>query len=672
MKIISVLLIVLKIISSVAFCIDNSADDIAFAVKKKLDIPEYYLNFNSGKEQTANEITYNLSWSGENSQGGGSVSVIADEMGRIIYYNRYEYGNFEGDYKFSTLDYNGAVEIAYDNIKRICPEFAYNIIPIERENYFVRNSDSYQINFIRIENEVPYYDNYIIASVNAKDKILSEFAVRWYDIPHFPKPQGIITKERAKKLFQETGGISEGYYNNNVGKALMLYSRNKPENEYINAFTGEITKTNLTWGRYFLGQTTFVEPADNKLDMQIAPMDTSKAVVFIDNILRRLKIGGAYDLNNAVLFSDSNKSYYSFELAFGEDEFITIEADASTNEISRFYRSGVSENGYVINEQTALKKALDFANIASYEIIDKCADGVIKKVSSENGGYNYRISFARLVEGIPYFDNGITIVVSANDGEILSFKTDWDDEQIFNLPKVTKPDAYDKLFDHFEYNLCYVTVTKSKIKTPNNVRDIDIRLVYDFAPGTPLYISAETGNFCLGDSTNFIKKDCEVYGDIDGHPSYNSIKTLLCAGFLKSAELYYPDENILQAEYLNRLYYAIKNEDLGYNALYAQLSNQGILTEDEITPTEAITLENAIKYAVKLLGFTEVAELSETFKTNFIDESMIKPGLIGYAAIAQGLGIIKGNVFLPKRFVTKALAAEIIYNILMPKEELSI
>ncbi|NLM50551.1 MAG: S-layer homology domain-containing protein, partial [Clostridiaceae bacterium] len=61
------------------------------------------------------------------------------------------------------------------------------------------------------------------------------------------------------------------------------------------------------------------------------------------------------------------------------------------------------------------------------------------------------------------------------------------------------------------------------------------------------------------------------------------------------------------------------------------------------------------------------ASLEGIFKTGFMDEAEIAPELVGYVAIAKGFKIINGDEngnFLPKKALTRAEAAIIIYNYL--------
>ncbi|NLB81704.1 MAG: S-layer homology domain-containing protein [Clostridiaceae bacterium] len=669
MKIISVMLIILNIFPIMSFSAENSMQGIVSTVKKKLDIPEYYTEFHSDIKQSATETLYNMSWRGENSKGGGYVGVTADELGRIIYYNNYEYGSFEGDYKLAAFDYGQAEQIAYEQLKKICPEFAYSVRPKSRENYLVRNSDFYQIHFVRFENDVPYYDNYIIATVNARDNILSEFAVRWYDIINFPKPQGIITSEQAKSMLKKRIGISLECITDTTGKASLLYSVNKQKAEYINAFTGEINNTNLTWGKYFTGNTIFQTRAENRVAAGDLPPDLLSVTEVINGIRAKIKIISGYTLKTHTTLTDlQDNYYYKIQFANTQDSIINVEINAKTQEITRFSLGEDYGEDYGIHEQEALDKAFEFARDLAPEKIKICDMGEINKVQAENGGYNYRIMFTRYDTGIKYTDNGIVIIISAQSGRVLSFQTIWDNTLPDVRPDITEEEAFQALFSKGEYSVRYITISKSKIKIPKNVNDIDVRLVYDFLPEVPQNVNAHTGEVCYRNFVPFLKDTSEVFLDIEQHPSKKAIKTLLSADFFDYDKYFYPDNDITQAQYFNWLYKAIKNYVLYGDELYKELYQQSVLEIQEREGDATITFENAIKYAVRLLGFTKAAELKDTYKTNFIDEGAINPELIGYAAIAQGLGIVGGNAFVPKRTVTNSLAAEIIYNILIPRK----
>jgi len=74
--------------------------------------------------------------------------------------------------------------------------------------------------------------------------------------------------------------------------------------------------------------------------------------------------------------------------------------------------------------------------------------------------------------------------------------------------------------------------------------------------------------------------------------------------------------------------------------------------------------EDAARLFVSCLGYDEPAALSDTYKVDFADWEQIDQNLLGYIAIAEGLGVVRGKEFRPKELLTRAAAAEMIYNYL--------
>ncbi len=61
----------------------------------------------------------------------------------------------------------------------------------------------------------------------------------------------------------------------------------------------------------------------------------------------------------------------------------------------------------------------------------------------------------------------------------------------------------------------------------------------------------------------------------------------------------------------------------------------------EKNPEAAVTREDAVKFVIRSLGFQETtADIKGIFVTGFKDQGSIGPELVGYVAIAKGLGIV--------------------------------
>ena len=511
-RLIAMIIFLIFIISTIpAFAgTDKLLENAIEEAKAKIDIPENYTKFNSNIEVNRSSQLFYLNWTGENttSQNGGNISVKVDEKGRIIYYSHYEYGDFDGDYKLSAIDYNAAENIAKQYISKICPELSNNVKTLPAKNYIARNSGSYNIIFYRYENGVPYYNNYIVVAIGANNSTLMELQARWDDFERFPIPNNALSVNIAEKMFKEKIGVKLGYtryYNDPTGETVILqYSTNLNGNNYISAYTGEVI--------------------DAKLPLE-----------------------------------------------------------------SRFL---VNMNSYSVPE----------------DIVPLVAP--------------------------------VTTVVSATS-------------------------AYNEIIDRVGFELQYIAKAKKNVVNPESAREIDIMLVYSFKPNKPLFVNAETGKLTNAYGKPYVDDIDIAFSDIENHPSQKHINTLALCGVIKMEEMFRPEEKILQKDYLGLALIAMDKYNVSDNYdIYEKLLAENIITIYEKNEVAQITNEQAIKYLVRLLGYTDIAELGDTYKTYFVDEGMIDDKLIGYAAIAKGLKIIRGNAFSPKQILNRATAAEIFYNLL--------
>jgi len=96
------------------------------------------------------------------------------------------------------------------------------------------------------------------------------------------------------------------------------------------------------------------------------------------------------------------------------------------------------------------------------------------------------------------------------------------------------------------------------------------------------------------------------------------------------------------------------------------LINQGIVKEDEKAPDAIVTKEEAVKYIIRALNFSKVANIKDIYTVPFKDGDMIDPELKGHVAIAYGLKIVSGSngYFNPSANITREQAAILVFNFL--------
>ena len=100
------------------------------------------------------------------------------------------------------------------------------------------------------------------------------------------------------------------------------------------------------------------------------------------------------------------------------------------------------------------------------------------------------------------------------------------------------------------------------------------------------------------------------------------------------------------------------------DSIYEECVRERVLTKDERDDSAAVTREQAFVYMIRLAGYDSVASLSDIYKVSYADGDKLSDGLIGYAAILSGMGIIEGDGgnIRPKDSITRAEAAVMLYR----------
>ena len=105
----------------------------------------------------------------------------------------------------------------------------------------------------------------------------------------------------------------------------------------------------------------------------------------------------------------------------------------------------------------------------------------------------------------------------------------------------------------------------------------------------------------------------------------------------------------------------------GWDWLYDYAYRQGLLTQAERAEDEAVTRAGMVKMLLNSLGYGDVARLPGIFRCDFTDAASIPEADLGYAALAQALGIVSGDGvgnYAPTRTSTRAEAAVLVWNYL--------
>lgn len=655
------ILILLNSLSVICYAADESFVIKAVeAVENKINIPENYTEFNSKLTVEPNGQFAYFTWYGEDDETnpGGQINVTVDDKLRIISFSQYLYGEFKGDYKLSEYSSDEAKAEVEVFLAKACPEFYLHTKLVEQEYSVHRNFEPYTFKFIRYENELPCYDNYIEATVDAGNGMVSSFEVNWVDYDKIYPSKTTLSPEEGSVLMFDNIGMVKEYAKKPDGNMYIRYADLSDGVNYINAYTGNMVNTNhvSTAGNYKNAITS-----QKNFDFWYAgnEFDIEYAISVVENN-QYIPLGAYYTLTGIQYLADNYSSYLYMVYEDTSGNVKTYIVDVTYGDV-RYYDC-YQQNIGSVNHNYSLKHCEYIAEnfVMNYvkSFGTNCKLLNYNNARNYNGEDIYYFNYSRFVNNISYDNNGVIVGVSRSTGEVVSVRSGWDDVISYSYSdSVSRGQAFEKYINTVGFELQYVTAVSM---TQQN----ELRAVYAPNPLQEVYIDALTGE-AIDKNGNSVNAGKPVYKDIYTDLSREQILTLYACNILDEGEWFYPNEDVLLCDYLLWMCRAIDCVD--YNGIYDvadKLVNSGLVTYEELMLNKPVNTETGIKYIVTYLGYGDIAKLSDTFKTGFVDEVNISPEMVGYAAIAKGLKIFQGNAFMPKEYIKRNVAAQILYNLI--------
>lgn len=315
-----------------------------------------------------------------------------------------------------------------------------------------------------------------------------------------------------------------------------------------------------------------------------------------------------------------------------------------------------------------------FAQCALYERADR--DLWVQK------GEQTRFTFAQQVNGYFYAGNQLTVSIDPSDGSVSGFSRSFDEALTFAdaqglISMETAQAAYAALYDAV---LCYVAVPqKVDLATPD-IRPLLERmgrryyytLVLAYGPesnqeGYVSGIDAKTGQPVMAPSA---AESGITYSDLEGHWVQTAAEALAEYGVGWTGGVMEPGKALTQLDLVALLVSVQRGatETAEADALYRAAYQMGLLTKGEREDGKIMTRLDILRLLLDGTGYGKAAKLPGIYQcSGFADGESIPPADLGYAAIAQALGIVSGDGngnFAPLREATRAEAVGMLYNLM--------
>lgn len=291
-----------------------------------------------------------------------------------------------------------------------------------------------------------------------------------------------------------------------------------------------------------------------------------------------------------------------------------------------------------------------FALTACYDTTDRVSMGY------------YRFTFAQQENGYFFPENSMSVSVDVTSGAICGASRSFDAQVVFDSPEgiVDGQAALDAWFGTYTTTLGYVAV-------PQDGDTVALVLAYYLErEKDPDGLDAKTGQSVY----SRVEEPSLTYDDIQGSWAQAQVEALAAYGIGYYGGSFQPNKQLTQLDLVALLasaqgYRYLPDEEEGADNLYRYAYDAGLITAAQRNDSALMTRGETVKLLLDSAGYGEVAALKGIFRCAYSDEASIPAEYYGYAALAQGMGIVGGDGagrFAAQRTATRLEAAVMLYN----------
>ncbi len=695
--------------------IDKQLAEVTATVKGTLGIGSEYTEFSG--ETTSNGIltSWNLSWNSENE----SLRVECSEEGKVLSYflNR----NDEADSSGSNLQLFPKTNRT--EARKTAEEFVQKVLgPGEslewsKEQNTIARITQHSFSGNILMNGLPSPVSFSVTVDAGSNRVKRYYRSDRNDgyIGGVPGADATAKKDEAASLLKGALKLKAEYVTdeNNEHEAALRYLPDDTDSYYVDAKTGKLVNLTETYekiseeGNYLFWDAKEESEATNDYESGgggsslsgAAKPELSQAeeagIAKLEGVLsqpeldKKLKGITALGLSNQAVISfnywidrdDKSTVYADMRYASKDDpekSQTSVSVNARTGEIQSLYSdmpydenrtASIDENIARQNAESFLK-SLWPTQYTQSELYDSDTD-------LASGAYNF--SYARKANGYFFPENVFNISINVTNGNVCRLNWEYDPEMKFqDVSNIVSPEkALDAWFSSYETTLGYWLIPVAL--NPNDpVCEplINEGHKYYYGLGLAYYLDRDDEYMGIDAKTGKPVSEPEdknhiiSYTDIDSTWVKPQAEALAEYGIGFTGGVLEPNKELTQIDLIALLastqeYYYDPKEESAADNLYSYAYSMGIISSSEREDSSKLTRSETIKLLIDYIGYGEVAKLQNIFKCTFTDAGTIASDFYGYAAIAQGMGLVKGDdkgAFSPNHITTRAEAISMIYN----------
>ena len=671
-------------------------------VKETLGIGDGYESFYG--ELWENELapTWSLNWEGD----GERLTVEATEAGKVLRYNLYR----DGASQDSTAPAFPAVSRAEAREK--AEAFLNTVLegPLESASFDGGNTGSLDTASHRFSgtillNGLPSPLSFSV-TVGAEDGAVTRFSRDSLEdrcIGGVPASEPAVTAGAAGALLKDTLSLTLEYVLNEDGTTASLRYLPEPTDQfYVDGATGELVnltelyeKVNSGENGMGSGATGAGDSAESApsasaglTDAELAGIAQMEGVFSREELDRAAREVAGLGLDSYTLASvsyslDQDTGDVTASLTYSRRDESgmwrrSVDLDGRTGALLRVSSSAPYEEGRTAKVSGDRAREIAESFLASLWGEEYGACALYESSLWTEGSYRASHTFTYAQQANGYFlpANALRVSVDITDGSISGLGRDWTDGVAFDDPQgiVDGAAALDAWFGHYGVDLAYRLVPVKLDPSSPEAAPLTA-MGYSYFYGLVLSYALEEEEYASGVDARtgrvVIPAQSQAgsitYSDLEGHWVKDRAEALADYGIGWTGGLFRPDEAITQLDLVALLAsargYRYDPETGSADDLYEMAYSMGILTRAERSDAAAVTRGEAVRRLLDSAGWGEAAALTGIYTCAYPDAGRIPAALYGYAALAQGMGVVDSTgPFAAGRTATRAEAAAMLYN----------
>lgn len=682
--------------SSASESSDSSAkmEEALKTVKSRINIPEEFTELSYTQQTQKGVEGYTFTWKSVNSAGETQKTItVSISNGVITGYSANDNEEYEFKPALAKLSKDKIREYAVSAVRMLDPDIADQIEVSDDFRINLYGNDAY-LTLKRKTNGLYLAKNDGSICIDKNTGEVTSFSLNWWNDAEFEDTSKSVTEAEMEQSYKDNVKLVPSYVINKTynddgsvkdtsAKLILLQdskvvfdaASGKPTTMYDDyAKSNNSANYSLydTIGEYDMdaADEEYVyetSAASGGIDVSLtdaekqALMDSGKYYSKTDAVElltkdKYLNIGEDYVMESGVFMEGESPSGYVWEFSFYkniETEYRSayVTMDAESGRILSFSKYAKSPTK-TINIKTVNKIAEQAAEYYLPEIFGEYRSAESNTEDADKQT-SRNITFNRYANDILVEENDIVINVNS-DGEVMSFRYNYDDVKFPSAKVISEEKAYEKAFAQTDFRLYY-----DGFLTPEGRSQVYMLYTVD-----EFYLDAKTGQLCTHSGEPVTRTESvSGYTDIEGHWAEKYITALYDYGIKLSTDSenkFDPDAYITEGEFselLRSVFYVDVMPLMYEDYSYSKSSEFG---------NDKLTKAAAAKEFVLCAGGKDFAEIKGIYNSPFNDVGPERDD-IGYIVLAYGMGAVKGDSkgnFNPDTKITRGYAMYMIYNYL--------